>query len=259
MPKRYEIPEDELRELYLSDERSIQECADHFGCSSTLIEFRLQRYDIPTRAPGSEPVDIPEETLYELYVETGLTTLEIAERFDCHNSTISRKLEQYDIPTYGSNHGHAVDISEDELVTLYVEEERTTYELAERYDCDPTVIERRLRWYGVETRHTTAGDGDWEHKYGSNWRKQRRKALERADYRCEICGTTDGEHRMTYVDETRGIGLGLDVHHRVSARLFERWEAASIEDANSLSNLEVLCQACHAEHGDRVGTSESRA
>jgi|GEM_PF-5239616 len=234
----------------------MEACAEEFDCSSTLIEFRLHRYGVPTRPAGSDPIDISEEELTRLYVEAGRSTVEIAERFDCHDSTISRKLKEYDIPTSGSDHGNAVRIPKDELVESYVEDGNTTYELADRYDCDPTVIERRLRWYGIETRHTSAGDGDWQYKYGANWRRQRRKALERARYRCERCGMTDGEHRMRYRDRTRDVGLGLDVHHRVSLRSFRRWDVASVADANSLSNLEVLCQSCHTNHGDRVGTSE---
>lgn len=172
MGDKIDIPVGELRRLYQEEGLSMEDCADEFGCSSTLIEFRLRRYDIPIRPPGSDPVDIPERELTELYVDEGLSIREIAERYDCHNSTISRRLREYDIPTSGTNHGNAVQIPKDELVELYVDEGNTTYELAERFDCDPTVIERRLRWYGVETRHTSAGDGEWQYKYGANWRKQ---------------------------------------------------------------------------------------
>lgn len=254
----YTIPKDELERLYLDEGLSIKECAEYFECSTAPIEDRLRKYDIPVRSRGNQPLELPEDTLRELYVEAGLTTAQIAVRFDCHPSTIGHRLNEYDIPTDGRNHGHAVDIPEDELRRLYVDEGKTIYELAERYECDPTVVERRLGWYGIETRHTSAGDGDWEYPYGSNWRKQRRRALARADYRCEICGMTDAEHRRAYEDPTRELGVGLDVHHRVSVRLFERWDVASIEDANGLENLEVLCQGCHAKHGDRTGTSETK-
>jgi transposase len=180
------IPRDELAKKYLDEGLSFEDCAEHFGCSSSTIENRLHQYDIPTRPPGSEPGEIKETDLRELYVDMGLSTVEIAEMYDCHNSTISSKLKQYGISTEGPNHGNALQIPEEELVTLYVDEDQTTYELAERYNCDPTVIERRLRWYGIETRHTTAGDGEWEYKYGPTWQRQRRKALEAAGYRCEV-------------------------------------------------------------------------
>ncbi|MFB6295419.1 MAG: HNH endonuclease [Halobacteriales archaeon] len=116
------------------------------------------------------------------------------------------------------------------------------------------MIERRLRWNEVEVRHTLSGDGEWEDPYGENWEKQREAALERAGYACEACGITDEEHRQRYVDDARGVGIGLDVHHVVRAGLFRKWGDASIEDANSLRNLRVFCQECHAQHGDRVGT-----
>lgn len=251
----YDISKDELYEMYVKEGLSIEECADHFGCSTSPIEQRLRAFDIEVRPRGNQRLDVPQEVLHELYVEAGLTTVEIADRFDCHPSTIGRKILEQGIPTDGANHGHAIDIPESELVERYVENGETTYELGEYYGCDPSVIERRLRWYDISLRHTSAGDGTGAYKYGSNWRRQRRKALERADYSCQRCGITDAEHRGKHVDRTRGVGIGLDVHHRVSVRLFKRW-ALPFEDANRLSNLEVLCQSCHRNFGDRVGTLE---
>lgn len=248
-----QIQPEELRVQYIEEGKSFEECAEYFDCSSSLIEQRLHEYDIPTRPAGSDPVDISESELRELYVDTGLSTVEIAERYGCHNATISSKLKDAGISTEGPNHGNSLNLPEEELIELYVERGKTTYDLAEYYDCDPTVIERRLRWYGIEERHTGPSDDPWEYKYGSSWRRQRKKALERADYRCERCGITDNEHRETHVEPTRGVGFGLDVHHRVSVTLFRRWELC-IDDANILSNLQVLCQSCHKEYGDRVGT-----
>lgn len=257
MPGHYDITRDELYELYVDRGYSIGNCADYSDCSTTLVEFKLSEFAIPTRPPGSTPIEVSRERLHELSVDGLLTTTEIAARLDCHPSTVSSKLREYGISTTGPNHGRSIQISEDQLRRLYLDEEQTTYEIADRFDCDPTVIERRLRWFGIETRYTSAGDGDGEVKYGSNWAMQRRRALEAAGYRCERCGITDDEHRELYVDTTREVGFGLDVHHRVSAKLFDRWDAASPEDANSLSNLEVLCQDCHVLYGDRIGTARS--
>ncbi|MFB6353284.1 MAG: helix-turn-helix domain-containing protein [Halobacteriales archaeon] len=252
----YNIPKDELARKYLDEGLSIEECAEFFGCSTNPIEHRLRQYALPIRNRGNQPLEISKQELQELYVEDGLTTIDIAEKLGCHPSTVSKKLKEHAIPTNGPNHGRSILIPKDELIKLYVDEEQTTYDLAEQYDCDPTVIERRLRWFGIDNRHTSAGDGNGHYKYGNNWRKQRRKALANAGFRCELCGITDAEHRSKYKDPTRQVGLGLDVHHKVSVQSFRRWKIASIEDANALSNLQVLCQACHMEHGDRVGTTE---
>lgn len=250
-----EIPPEDLREQYIENGKSFEECAEYFNCSSSLIENRLHEYDIPTRPAGGEPVEISKSELRELYVEKDLSTVEIADRYNCHNSTISSKLNEQGISTEGPNHGNSLNLPKEELIDLYVQQEKTTYELADYYDCDSTVIERRLRWYGITKRHTGPSDDPWEYKYGSSWRRQRRKALERAEYRCELCGMTDDEHRKTHIEPTRGVRFGLDVHHRVSVRLFKRWDLP-IDDANQLVNLEVLCQSCHQNFGDRVGTFE---
>lgn len=56
-----------------------------------------------------------------------------------------------------------------------------------------------------------------------HWRTMRRLALEHADYRCQLCGSTDDLH----------------VHHREYNPYNER-----------LSDLTVLCGNCHARfHG----------
>lgn len=174
-----DIPKDELERIYLDEDCSIAECAEHFGCSTTTIEGLLRKYDIPVRNRGNQPLEVSKNELQRLYVEQGLTTTEVVERLDCHPSTVGKKLKAHNIPTTGPNHGRSLNIPKDDLIRLYVEEEQTTYQLAERYDCDPTVVERRLRWYGIEPRHTPTGNGEWQYKYGSNWRKQREKALEK--------------------------------------------------------------------------------
>lgn len=47
--KRYTIPEDELRRLYVDERKSAYECAEEFGCTPPIIRARLQENDIPIR------------------------------------------------------------------------------------------------------------------------------------------------------------------------------------------------------------------
>jgi uncharacterized CHY-type Zn-finger protein len=54
------------------------------------------------------------------------------------------------------------------------------------------------------------------------WQHKRRAALERADYRCQVCDSTKQ----------------LDVHHRTYERLYRE----------TPSDLTVLCRACHQLH-----------
>ena len=69
---------------------------------------------------------------------------------------------------------------------------------------------------------------------GRRWRKVRRKALQRAGYRCERCGAGGGTRKTTR--------QWLRVHHK-------RPLAAGGPPYDQ-DNLEALCPACEdAEHG----------
>jgi len=63
--------------------------------------------------------------------------------------------------------------------------------------------------------------------YGSNWERQRQRALERDGEGCIVCSNDGTEHI-------------LDVHHIQPVRTFD-----SPEDANTLDNLVTLCRPCH--------------
>ncbi len=63
--------------------------------------------------------------------------------------------------------------------------------------------------------------------YGPTWPKQRDLARARDGFRCQICGTPEGE-------------TAHHVHHKVPFRMF-----VSVEQANQLANLITLCNSCH--------------
>lgn len=68
-------------------------------------------------------------------------------------------------------------------------------------------------------------------EYGDNWVKARRRALERDEFYCQICGLQKGESHIR-----------IEVHHIVPVRLFDQ-----PEEANRLSNLVALCSRCHGK------------
>lgn len=74
-----------------------------------------------------------------------------------------------------------------------------------------------------------AWKGGYDPYYGANWVRQRRKALERDNHVCVVCGRGEEE-----------LGREPDVHHIKPIRLFD-----CVEDANTLSNLITLCQVHH--------------
>ncbi|WP_178918213.1 HNH endonuclease [Natronomonas gomsonensis] len=90
------------------------------------------------------------------------------------------------------------------------------------------------------------GDGhpNWkggaDANYGRGWNRVRRRALERDDDRCVLCGVTADE-----------LGRNPDVHHIVPVRAFVETPVTTEFDAHYLENVVSLCPSCHrkAEFG----------
>lgn len=72
--------------------------------------------------------------------------------------------------------------------------------------------------------------------YGPNWTRQRAKALDRDQHRCQRCGVTSAK-----------LGQEPDVHHRKRIKWFkEQYDAPEwYEKGNRLDNLITLCRECH--------------
>ncbi len=72
--------------------------------------------------------------------------------------------------------------------------------------------------------------GGYEPYYGDNWSRMRKKALERDNYACRVCGKGKDE-----------LGKNPDVHHVQPVRTF-----STPENANTLDNLITLCKEHHS-------------
>jgi len=95
---------------------------------------------------------------------------------------------------------------------------------------------------GVTGEDHPGWEGGHEPGYGSNWKRQRRKAIERDDETCQICGMTRQEHEDEY-------GRDISVHHITRKKYFRRWseadESVELEHANVLRNILTLCIKCN--------------
>ena len=97
--------EDTLRQKYCVEEKSLSQIADELDCSHKTVKNWLDKFGIETRpAPGSkERAYHDEELLSELYVDEGLSTLEISRKLGCSKYSVQKWMKRYGIETRKSN------------------------------------------------------------------------------------------------------------------------------------------------------------
>lgn len=108
------------------------------------------------------------------------------------------------------------------------------YEWKDTFFCD-TDCKAEWQSENVKGDNHPSWKGGWEHYYGEDWNEQRKKAWERDDYQCRICGKSEEE-----------LGRKPDVHHIIPVRTY-RNEYGDRNLAHSLDNLITLCSTHHHE------------
>jgi 5-methylcytosine-specific restriction endonuclease McrA/predicted transcriptional regulator len=182
-----------------------------------------------------------EDTLRELYVERGLSSMDIADRFGVSYAAITDSLRRNGIEVRSTKATHRQKApaelrDADELRRLYHDEELSDGDIADRLGVTQSTVTVWRQRHEIESRDPPTGEDHWRWSdstesiyYGENWHRQSRRARERDDHTCQICEyEPDDDERQ------------LDVHHIKPVRTFDE-----PEDANDLENLITLCRLCH--------------
>lgn len=115
------------------------------------------------------------------------------------------------------------------------------------------VCSEACRQVWLSNAFTGDGHPNWkgggDEAYGTGWNGVRRRALERDDHSCMICGKTKAD-----------IGRNPDVHHIVPVRTFVEADGADKRDAHVRRNVASLCSACRrrADFGRPTKTALKR-
>lgn len=105
---------------------------------------------------------------------------------------------------------------------------------------DTKYCSRECHGKGTSQRQSGEGHPNWKggkvNYYGRNWPQQRKKALQRDQYRCQRC--------LTGVNELK---RQPDVHHIRRIKWFKKnYDAPEwYEKGNELENLVCFCHSCH--------------
>lgn len=141
-----------------------------------MRQSRLTEYQRDAERPWRN-----EALLRELYVTQRFNTYEIADRFDCHSSTVREWLDRFDVPRRGPN-GSPQEVNYKNrswLESEYLQKERSAYEIAEEVGVASNTIYSWLEKHGIERRaaasevdeDTPYTDREWlETEYTENGR-----------------------------------------------------------------------------------------
>lgn len=163
--RRFDIPEAELRALYLEQRLSPAAIAEIHGCSPGTVRNELIRKGIPLRSPTeaaqSRRFELPKSRLEELYRYQQMSGPEIATVFGCSEAVVYRELERHQIPRRSEQEVAALsraklsirkDIDEFTLRELYHGRQMSEVEVAEALGCSPSTVRRRMEELGIEKR-----------------------------------------------------------------------------------------------------------
>ncbi len=98
MPKRIDIPCEDLRRQYVDEHQGVVALAKHYRCSAATISKRLHACGIPVRASRFQPHHIPAEELRRLYEDEQWPVQDIARHFGVSVSTIGNRRRALGMP-----------------------------------------------------------------------------------------------------------------------------------------------------------------
>ncbi len=193
--------EDTLRELYHDKGLNHREIADELDCARRTITKWADKHGIETR-PDTENPDRPwedEDKLREEYIGDQKSQSQIAEEWDCDDTTIGRWLERHGIqkrtPSEAVSRGMLPDgaferLSNREwLEEQYSEKNKSLTEIADSLGCTPFAVHNWMDKHGIDRRGAHAPSGE----SNGNW------AGPELDRTCQRCGSDFRAQQATQV------------------------------------------------------------
>jgi transposase/predicted DNA-binding protein YlxM (UPF0122 family) len=152
---------DTLFDLFVTERLSVEEIASRHGASANQVRLLLRSLGI--RRPASPPpkptlVETPpREVLEDLYVRQGATSHEIAQQLHTSSSRVRAWLRDAGIQVKPrATRAHRQDVDADALRQLYLRQELTIAEVADRLGVTSIVVRRSLHAHGIPVRRAGA-------------------------------------------------------------------------------------------------------
>ena len=149
--QRKEIPSDVLKRMYVEEEKSAREIAEELEVKPNVVYSRLREYGIARRTRRR---DLPVKVLERKYRKEKKTAAEIARELNVSASLVITNLRRANIPVRPTNSKPRTIMSNEDLLRMYQKEGLTIYEIAHKFECNPSTVHRRLIKYGIPRRNS---------------------------------------------------------------------------------------------------------
>jgi len=233
---KFNLTKEELYDLYWNKKLDVLKIAKKLGLGQTTIWRWMERYGIKGRTNSESKLKgkykPTKEELYDLYLNKGLSTVKIGEKYSVSNVSVLRWLKEYKIKIREGalrNFGLRL-LNKEKLYDLYVKQKLTCIKIGKIYNVDDESVRRSLIHFNIKRRDNIGENNPfWQGgiadlPYPYKFRKIKKLIKERDNYTCQECGK-----------QFKGKNQ-LDVHH------------IDYNKKNSKpENLITLCKSCHGK------------
>src|SRR3989344_3026856 len=150
--KKVDILKGELIDLYKNKRLLPSKIAEKYNCKLCTILDRLKEYGIKIRPSNGTKLKITKKELKDLYEKQKLSTFEIAERYNCCQATIWKRLGSFGIKARTPHSLNSNVPSKQELIKFYIDKGLSTWAIEKQFGFSRGTVHRKLKEYGIKTR-----------------------------------------------------------------------------------------------------------
>lgn len=154
--KKIQIPKEDLIELYKKRRLPPSKIAEKYNCRICTVLNRLREYGIEIWSSNGTWLKITKEELKNLYEKQGLSTYEIAEKYNCCQATIWKRFKQFGIKARTPNALNSNVPQKQELIKLYIQRGLSTWEIEKQFGFSRSTVHRKLKEYRIKSRSLAA-------------------------------------------------------------------------------------------------------
>ena len=149
--QRIEIPRDVLERLYVEERRSAPDIARELDVKPNVVYSRLREYGIARR---TRRINLPSKVLEQKYMVEKKTAAEIAKELGVDARLVNTNLHRAGIPVRPTNNKPRVIMPKEDLARMYQNEGLSISDIGRKLGCDPQLVWRRLKKYGIPRRNS---------------------------------------------------------------------------------------------------------